>query len=228
MDTDRPLIQAIQNRDLAAARTALAADELDATEPLAGGLSPLLFALYHGARDIAELLSGFRPPDVFEAAALDAAHPLAQRIGADPALLDAYSVDGWTALHLAAFFGARNALLVLVGLGAQLEARSKNPMMNTPLHAAVSGAAAETLAPLLIALGADVRAVGGTRITALHLAAARGYAPLCKLLIARGAPRDVVTDDGKTAADLARDRNHAALAAMLDLHHAPDKPAPRS
>ena len=213
----RPLMHAIQGRDLAAARAALERDAGQATEPLPGGLSPLLFALYNGARDIAELLRGFRAPDLFEAAALDDAARVATLAAAEPALLRSHSPDGWTPLHLAAFFGARNAALVLVGLGAPLEAESQNPMRNTPMHAAIAGAAGEGLAPLLIALGADVHHVGGSGVTALHLAASRGFEPLCRLLLGRGAERGARTEDGKTAAEIARERGHLATAAALEL-----------
>jgi ankyrin repeat protein len=107
--------------------------------------------------------------------------------------------------------------LVLIGLGASLEVLAQNPTGNTPLHAAVAGAAGESLAPLLVALGADARIAAPDGLTALHLAAARGFDALCRLLVARGAERSAVTDDGQTAADLARARGHAALALWLDI-----------
>lgn len=217
MSNVRPLVLAIQNRDLAAARAALERDASQATEAIPGGISPLLFALYNGARDIAELLRGFAEPNIFEAAALDDAHRVAACVVADPESLAVHSPDGWTPLHLAAFFGARNATLVLIGLGASLTAISQNPMQNTPLHAGIAGAGGEQLAPLLLALGSDPYYVGGSGITALHLAASRGFEALCRLLIARGADRAAKTEDGKTAADLARDRGHLPTAAALEL-----------
>ncbi|MEQ1438719.1 ankyrin repeat domain-containing protein [Fontimonas sp. SYSU GA230001] len=217
MSAVRPLMHAIQNRDLAAARAALERDASQATDPLPGGLSPLMFALYNGARDIAELLQSFRPLDVFEAAASNDARRVAELVSRDPELLDARSVDGWTPLHLAAFLGARDALLVLIGLGAPIDAVSQNPMANTPLHAGIAGAAGETLAPLLIALGADTAYVGGSGVNALHLAASRGFENLCRLLLARGIDRSLRTEDGKTAAEIARERGHLGTAALLEL-----------
>lgn len=217
MSAVRPLMHAIQSRDLAAARAALKRDPTQATDPLPGGLSPLMFALYNGAAEIAELLKGFRPLDVFEAAASNDAHRVAALVSADPALLRAYSVDGWTALHLAAFMGARDSLLVLIGLGADLDAVSQNPMANTPMHAGIAGADGERLAPLLIALGANIHHVGGSGVTALHLAASRGFTALCRLLLNRGADRNARTEDGKTAAEIARDRGHLGTAAVLEL-----------
>jgi uncharacterized protein len=217
MSTVSPLMLAIQNRDLAAAKAALERDAAQATTALPGGLSPLLFALYNGAAEIAGLLRGFRTPDVFECAALDDAPAVARLVLHDPTLRVQHSVDGWTPLHLAAFFGSRDAALVLVALGAPLEARSENPMKNTPLHAAIAGAGGEQLAPLLLALGADPLVVGGSGVDALHLAASRGFEALCRLLIARGANRANKTEDGKTAADIARERGHLATAAAIDL-----------
>ena len=212
-----PLLQAIQGRDLAAAISALERDASQATTEIPGGLSPLMFALYNGAHDIAGLLRGFRPLNVHEAASFGDARRVAELVLADAALLRSFSPDGWTALHLAAFFGSRDAALTLVGLGAPLDEASQNPMNNTPMHAAIAGAAGESLAPLLMALGADAKHVGGSGVTALHLAASRGFESLCRLLLTRGANRMAKTEDGKTAAALARDRSHLATAAMLEL-----------
>lgn len=211
------LMHAIQARDLAAAKAALEREATQATEPLPGGISPLLFALYNGARDIAELLRTFRPLDIHEAAAINDARQVAQLTAAQPALLESFSPDGWTPLHLAAFMGARESLLVLVGMGAALDQVSTNPMQNTPMHAAIAGAAGETLAPLLIGLGASVQWVGGSGVNALHLAASRGFEGLCRLLLSRGADRLARTEEGKTAAEIARERGHLATAAMLEL-----------
>lgn len=213
----RPLMLAIQQRDLEAAKAALERDASQATDPIPGGLSPLMFALYNGALDIAGLLRGFRPLDVFEAAASNDARRVAELVAARPELTRDYSADGWTPLHLAAFLGAREAVFVLLGLGAPLEAVSQNPMSNTPMHAAIAGPAGEALAPLLIGFGADVKYVGGSGVSALHLAASRGFEGMCKLLLARGADRLARTEEGKTAAEIARERGHLSTAAMLDL-----------
>ncbi len=217
MSTVSPLMLAIQNRDVAAARMALERDASQATTALPGGISPLLFALYNGAPEIAALLRGFREPDVFEAAALNEPSVIARQVLANPALLSSLSADGWTPLHLAAFFGGRDAALVLIGLGAPLALASGNPMQNTPLHAAIAGAGGESLAPLLLALGSDPLYVGGSGVGALHLAASRGFEGLCRLLLARGADRLAKTEDGKTAAEIARERGHLATAAALEL-----------
>lgn len=212
-----PLLHAIQDRNLAAAMAALERDPSQATAEIPGGLSPLMFALYNGAHDIAGLLKGYRPLTLHEAASFGDALRVAELVIADKTSLKTFSPDGWTALHLAAFFGQRDTLLTLIGLGAALDEVSQNPIQNTPMHAAIAGAGAERLAPLMIALGADATYVGGSGVSALHLAASRGLEALCKLLLNRGADRQAKTEDGKTAAELARDRGHLATAAMLEL-----------
>lgn len=217
MSAVSPLMHAIQDRDLEAAKAALERDASQATAELPGGLSPLMFALYHGAHDIATLLRGFRPLNLHEAASYGDAMAVAELLVADKTRIAEYSPDGWTPLHLAAFFGQRDTALVLVALGAPLDALSQNPMQNTPMHAAIAGALGESLAPLLIGFGADVHHVGGSGVTALHLAASRGFEGLCKLLLARGVDRHLLTEDSKTAAQIARDRGHLATAAMLEL-----------
>lgn len=217
MSNVSPLMLAIQNRDAEAAKAALERDASQATTPLPGGISPLMFALYNGAPEIAALLKVFREPDVFEAASLNEPMALAKLLIANPALMNSHSVDGWTPLHLAGFFGARDTALVLIGLGAPLAANSTNPMQNTPLHAAIAGAGGESLAPLLLALGSDPLYVGGSGVSALHLAASRGFEALCRLLIARGADRLAKTEDGKNAAEIARERGHLATAAAIEL-----------
>lgn len=217
MTAVRPLMLAIQQRDLEAAKAALERDASQATDAIPGGLSPLMFALYNGALEIAQLLKAFRPLDVFEAAAMNDARRVAELVAAQPALTTEYSPDGWTPMHLAAFLGSREALFVLLGLGAPMEAISQNPMSNTPMHAAIAGPAGESLAPLLIGFGADVKYVGGSGVSALHLAASRGFDGLCKLLLSRGADRAGLTEDGKTAAEIARERGHLNTAAILDL-----------
>jgi uncharacterized protein len=216
MSDVRPLMHAIQNRDTEAARAALARDASQATDPLPGGLSPLMFALYNGAQEIAELLRAYRPLSLHEAVALDDTPAVARHVLDAPDAIRRHSVDGWTPLHLAAFFGQRDALLVLIGLGAPIDSISENPMQNTPMHAAIAGPAGEQMAPLLIGFGADVHHVGGSGITALHLAATRGFNGLTRLLMARGVDRSLKTEDDKTAADLARERGHLDVAQLLD------------
>src|SRR5947208_10432978 len=90
-----------------------------------------------------------------------------------PELLESRNGDGWTPLHLAAFFGTPELIHALLDRGASVNARSGNAMANTPLHAAVAGGKTENVAAL-VKRGADVNAQQSGGWTALHGAAQAG------------------------------------------------------
>ena len=60
-------------------------------------------------------------------------------LAANRSLVSTLSTDGWTPLHLAAFFGKTDAARLLLNKGAPVNARSTNAMQNMPLHAAAAG-----------------------------------------------------------------------------------------
>src|ERR1051326_573251 len=76
---------------------------------------------------------------VFAAAIQGDAAALESLLAGNRSLASALSSDGWTPLHLAAFFGAEAAVRLLLNKGAVVNARSTNAMENTPLHAAAAG-----------------------------------------------------------------------------------------
>src|SRR4051812_28047937 len=133
----------------------------------------------------------------------------------NPKSANEYSADGWTALHLAAFLGHRQMAEVLLEMGAQLSALSKNQMANQPLHAAIAGKTDREMIQMLIERGADVNARGGAGVAPLHLAASRGDGVLCELLINRGANAEAKMDDGATPSDIASKRGHASVAEQI-------------
>jgi uncharacterized protein len=99
-------------------------DLLDARPELAGernaeGLSPVLHALYNGKGDLVEPILDANPPlDVFDAAAVGRTRGLEELLDGEPDLVRAWSPDGFTALHLAAFFGQEDAARILLERGA--------------------------------------------------------------------------------------------------------------
>ena len=110
------------------------------SQRLPTGESPLMAALYRGHHDIVDALVELGADiDVFAAAATGRM-PRTRR-GARAAgrgqLPTAY--DGWTPLHLAAFFGQLEAARLLLEAGADVHAVSRNGLTNTPLHAATAG-----------------------------------------------------------------------------------------
>lgn len=180
------------------------------------GDSALLLAAYGRRQDIVALrLRKGAQRNIFEAAAVGDKERVAWWLQTEPHLLNSYSHDGWTPLHLAAFFGHQEAAQLLLSRGASLEARSKSNFAsaNTPLHAAAANGSTEVVG-LLLAAGADVNAVDGAGYTPLHIAAHAGNTTLVELLLSRGA--DVGAKKGdETPLALAAKQGHDATAALL-------------
>ena len=182
--------------------------------------SAVLAALYRGDRAEAERLAGERLAagaglDACEAAALGRTDVLEERLAAEPAAARERSSDGFSALHLAAFFsgGAETGRLLLQA-GADPGAPAAN---DTGLHPINSAAAARNreLVGLLLARGADVDAAQRGGYTALHSAAVNGDDGLVEDLLAAGADPARETDDGRTPAALAEERGQPGTARRL-------------
>ncbi|MGH3023839.1 MAG: ankyrin repeat domain-containing protein [Gaiellaceae bacterium] len=180
-------------------------------------MSELLAAVYAGdeAR-VAELLAVEPELDVFEAAAVGRADRVGELLDADPGLAAAWAEDGFTPLHLAAFFRHPETARLLVDRGAPVDAVARNEAIAvTPLQSAVTAANEETAA-LLLKRGADPNFRHGEGFTPLHAAAHHGSERLVDLLLAYGGDRLLADDQGRTPAAYARNAGHEALAARLE------------
>jgi ankyrin repeat protein len=213
------LIAMCRNGDRDAVRAALAADPGQAARADASGETPLMAALYRGHRGVVEVLvDAGAPLDLHAAAALDRVDRVEPLLAADRAGLRAMSYDGWTPLHLAAFFGAEGAAGALIQAGADVNALSTNGLRNTPLHAALAGGH-EAIALRLIEAGADVAATDAGRHTPLHLAAENGLVRAVRALLARGADPLAVDAEDQTPLSRAAARNHNAVIDAINLSH---------
>jgi len=211
------LLAAIRQRDTSTVRAILDADASLLARTGPGGESLVLYARYVGALDLVTLLQHNRTLDAYEAAALDDLDSLHTALDTDADVVNRHSSDGWTPLHLAAFFGHDAIADILIARGAPLDMLSTNSTRNTALHAALAGATSGALVARLVNAGADVNARGETGITPLHLAASRGDAAICELLIAHGADVTARMDDGTTAAQFATTRGFVELSSRLTL-----------
>lgn len=175
-------------------------------------VSPILSALYEGRSSDAQALAREASSlDVFEAAALGRADRVRELLENDPSLAEAWSPDGFQALHLAAFFGHTDAAEALLEHGADPATVSRHEFVKvTPLHSAVAAEGAEDVrtVDVLLAYEAPVnaRAEGGG--TPLHSAAYNGNSAIVERLLAHGADPHAAKDDGKTPVDLAREQQH--------------------
>lgn len=178
-------------------------------------MSELLQAVYRGDEQAVKRILAAGPElDLFEAAAVGDVDAVRNWVTHEHGAINAYSDDGYTALHLAAFFGHREVARLLLNNGADSEAISNNDMEARPLH---SAAAAEdtSAAFLLIDHGAEVNSRQHGGWTPLHAAAQNGDIELISALISAGAEVDAVDDQGLTPADLAREKGHDDVLVLL-------------
>ena len=215
------VLQAVKAGNAGRLEALLVQDASLATSRDEAGISAILHARYRSRMDMVELLLACQPRlDIFEAAALGRTQVVNARLDEDPASTSAFSGDGFTALHLAAFFGQPEAVAVLLQRGADPGAPAKNASAVTPLHSAVAGRSLEVVR-LLLMRGADANARQHGGWTALHAAALHGDLAIARLLLARGASPQAASDDGTTALRLATDKGHTAVVELMLARPAP-------
>ena len=203
------LFAAIDAGDVDRVQATLDADPSLATARDHEGVSALLRARYRRDRALVEAVKArVASLDSFEAATFGDLDRLAV-LAADPDLTGRRSGDGFTVLHLAAFFGQDEAVRLLLARGADPDARGTGWMTGTPLNAAASARHA-TVAALLLEAGADPDAVQRGGWTPLHSAAHNGDAQTVELLLAGGADPSAVDDDGRSVGDMAGENGDPA------------------
>ena len=89
-----------------------------------------------GEAEILELLLAANPAlDVFDAAAVGRTRGLEELLAADDGLAKGWSPDGFTPLHLAAFFGQEDAARLLLEHGADANVVARHESLKVaPLH----------------------------------------------------------------------------------------------
>src|SRR5215831_17097277 len=103
------------------------------------GATGILYALYAGRPEIAELIATRKSGlDIFEAASLGRLPELERLVRQKPGLVSDYSDEGFTALQLAAYIGKAEAVNFLLEKGAEVNAVAKNPTKYTALSGAVA------------------------------------------------------------------------------------------
>jgi uncharacterized protein len=209
------LIEAVTAGDAERVTALLADDPGLVAARDAEGVSALMLARYRFDRAVTDALLAADPDfDVFEATALGYVDRLRERLEADPTAASAFSPDGFTALHFAAFFGKPEAARILLEQGAAVDVYTHNAFANQPLHAAAAGRHIE-VCRVLLAAGANVNATQHGGFTPLHEAAQHGDVEMSELFLSAGADQSLTNDAGETPAETAAAAGHADLARRL-------------
>ena len=197
---------AIRSGDVARVRALVQADPALASARDEAGLSAVLTALYHRQGEARDVLLAADPElDVLDAAATGRLDVLRAILESDQDALAARSPEGFTPLHLAAFFGGGPAVRMLLAAGMPADADQDNPARVRPLHSAVAAGDHEAAEALLDA-GADPDAVQQGGFTPLLGAAHSDDATMVALLLRHGADRSLAADDGRDPAAMAGER----------------------
>jgi ankyrin repeat protein len=205
------LFQAVHDNDREKVERLISANRAVAVARNQTGVSALMQARYEGRREIVEVLRReVGDLDVFEAATLGDVPQLRKLLAADPALAKAYSADGFTALHLSAFFAQPETAAELLRQGADPKAVAKNSMKVAVINSAAASGRAD-LVKMILQAGADPNARQQMGYTALHAAAAHDNVEMAQALMDAGADPSLKSDDGGTAAEKAG----PAVAAVL-------------
>ncbi len=201
--TEDGLFALIAATDVRAVRGLLEDQPWLATDRDEDGVSALMRARYQMDRGlVAAVRAHVAELDVFESAAFGDLDRLSELLATEPDLVNATSGDGFTPLHLAAFFGQTDAVRLLLARGAEPDVRGQGWMTGTALSAATAGGHT-AIVLLLLEVGVDPNVQQAQGFTPLHAAAQNADLEAVRALLEAGADPAIVTEEGVTAAELA-------------------------
>lgn len=180
------LMDAIRTGDVNQAAQLLDANASLASERTPEGVSYISLAMYHRQPEIAHLIASRRQDlDLPEACAVGDAKRVRELISSDPGSVNSYSVDGFTPIALAAFFGHPDVVEILANAGADIDAQAQNPMKVAAIHAAVAARDARCV-EILLQNGANPNLTQQNGITPLHVAQVNKDEAIIHMLTAAG------------------------------------------
>lgn len=179
------------------------------------GTPAVLVALYRHHREIADLLIAMGAEmDIWIGAATGDLQVIESWAENEPTSVDALSTDGFLPLCLAALFSQHQAVVTLLGRGANPNLRSRSMDYLSPLDAAVLGGSVECVKPLL-ARGASPNDRNRIGYTPLHLAAQYGRVEMLYPLLQKGASSQILDARNLTPLQVAEANGRTEVAQYL-------------
>lgn len=205
----------LKERNTAALIDALTRDPEQLNSKDAQGVSLLMLSFYYRLPELSHyILQHKKEIDFYEASAVGDVAGVTKHLHANPTLLNAYSVDGFTALGLACFFNQPAVARLLLTAGADPDRASNNAFKVAPLHSAAAAHSHEIVG-LLLEHHANPNVCQQGGVTPLHEAAHHGDLDIATLLLKHGALAKVKSDAGKTPYDMALEKGYDAVGALL-------------
>jgi ankyrin repeat protein len=156
---------------------------------------------------------------IYAACIMGETEKVEEMIAGNRSIATKLSDDGWTPLHLAAFFGHVDTARALLNKGAVVDARSTNAMQNTPLHAAAAGKHSG-MVQLLVDHGASVNARQHGGWAPIHAAAQSGDLATAEILATAGADLAARAENNQCPLDLALTKGQQKMVEFLEAHGA--------
>ena len=178
-------------------------------------ISPVLLAAYYKKMEIANVIAEFVTElSLFDACAIGKFDEVTLLIFKNPDSINTFSIDGFTPLGLACYFGHEDISRFLVLKGAEVNVASKNGFNVFPIHSAVASNN-YTITKMLLDAGAYPNVCQKSGVAPLHSAAQLGNIELIILLLEHGAEVGLRMEGGKLPADLAAEKGFNEIADIL-------------
>jgi ankyrin repeat protein len=186
-DLAMELLEAIKAGDEAQVRTCLGENPNAAEGRTPEGVSLVSLAMYHGQRQIAQVVAERKSRlDLFEACSIGDLARVKELLAENGGAGNSYSPDGFAPVALAAFFGHPDIVELLANAGVDVNAQARNPMKVAAIHAAVA-ARDERSVEILLLHGADPNLPQQNDVTPLQAAQTNGDERIISLLKEHGA-----------------------------------------